>query len=377
MNSTSAGRDSPSDLESPFPLFTENIFSPSFIPKQPRNQRHSFPSTEEQHSCDGGDSRDNGGDILIRLLDLQTRISNLVKNLHEGNTPDEGSSNNNDNCKDVLGAGKSLIALLDDVSVVPSRRTSPFSSSEPTSPLSSGSSSTRSASSYSYSFSAGMTIPNNILILSLSSCYATLLHAHELLVESMQQQQQQSHSYGRKYYASTSTTHTPLLLLSPASSVSSSMSSSDEQQQGYFFFNNNSSSGLESQAPDNERRYTQATVVQMMQKLKHALQRCTVRMGRAVAQSQGQGQGSGQGRGQGSTSKKRKQQQMSKKAECKSKSKSDDDDVLVMGLSRPELIEMGWGDIDLDMEGEDEELFVHQHQQQQQPFAVGYMEEIS
>lgn len=306
-----------SDLDSPFPLFTENIFSPSFIPKQPQNQRHSFPS--EEHSCDG----EGNGDIHIRLLDLQTRISNLVKNLHEG----RGSSND---CKDILGAGKSLINLLDGVSI-PSRMfatpsSSPFSS-EPTSPMSSGSSTHFSSlsSSSSPSLPSRAAVPNNMIILSLSSCYATLLHAYEVLVDSMHHQHQhhqhQSHN-NRKYNQNT---HTNTPLLSPASSISSF---SSKEQQGYFFSSNLDNS--------NNAHHLKA-MAQMVQKLKHALQRCMVRMGR----------GQGRGRGQGSSTKKKEMNNMDG---C---SASDD---MLMGLSRPELLEMGWG--------EEDELFM----QQQQPF---------
>ncbi|KAK3351245.1 hypothetical protein B0H65DRAFT_506683 [Neurospora tetraspora] len=313
MNSTT---DS-SDLDSPFPLFTENIFSPSFIPKLPRNQ--SFPSDER--------SRDSDGDILVRLLDLQTRISNLVKRLHE----DRGSSND---CKDILSAGKSLISLLDSVAA-PSRlfsasSSSPFSNSsisEPASPMSSGSSRSISSSPSSGSSASPLsprttTIPNNVLVLSLSSCYATLLHAYELLVDSLHQH----HNHAHQKFASS--THTPLL--SPASSISSF--SSEEQQQGYFISN-----GLRHQAPqtlDSNDVHLKA-MAQMVQKLRGALQRCVTRVG----------QGSGS-HGHGALGAKKKQDMdmdmhlgLTGLESCNA-SASDD---LLMGLSRPALLEMGWG----------------------------------
>ncbi|KAJ4418819.1 hypothetical protein N0V85_001304 [Neurospora sp. IMI 360204] len=305
MNSTGSS----SDLDSPFPLFTENIFSPSFIPKPPRDQ--SFPSDER--------SEENDEDILVRLLDLQTRISSLVKRLHEG----RGSSND---CKDILSAGKSLASLLDSVAA-PSRffsasSSSPFSNSsmsEPASPMSSGSSISSSSSSSASSLSPRTTtIPNNVLVLSLSSSYATLLHAYELLVDSLHQH----HNHAHQKFASS--THTPLL--SPASSIS--YFSSEEQQQGYFISN-----GLRHQAPqtlDSNDVHLKA-MTQMVQKLKHALQRYMVRMG----------QGSGSHHGAlGAKKKQDMDMHLGWGLESCNASASDD---LLMGLSRPALLEMGWG----------------------------------
>lgn len=288
---TSATTD-PTDLDSPFPLFTENIFSPSFIPKPPQSQ--CFPSDE--NSCDDDDHSEE--DVLACLLDLQTRISNLVKRFHEG----RGGSSSND-CKDILSAGKLLIGLLDGVAV-PSRMMS-----GPASPMSTSSSSSSASSSRSI---GGRTMPNNVLILSLSSCYATLLHAYELLLNSQQSVSNPSHS------------QTPLL--SPASSISSSMSSSPEEldQQGYFFNN-----GLRLPiTPPGKSDIQVEAMAQVMQKLKYALRRCTVRMS---GQSQRQRQGS-KSTGTSISAKKRKQTEMG----------MDDDILSVMGLASPALLEMGW-----------------------------------
>ncbi|KAK3403272.1 hypothetical protein B0T20DRAFT_429495 [Sordaria brevicollis] len=300
---TSATTD-PTDLDSPFPLFTENIFSPSFIPKPPQSQ--CFPSDE--NSCDDDDRSEE--DVLARLVDLQARISNLVKRLHE----DRGSSSTSSNdCRDIHSAGKSLIALLDGVAI-PSRTMM----SEPASPMSTSSSSTSSAGS-----SLGQTaMPNNVLILSLSSCYATLLHAYELLLDSHNSASTASHL------------HTPLL--SPASSTASSMSSSPEEQQGYFFSN-----GLRLPitpitpvTPGKSDDIQIKAMAQVMQKLKYALRRCTVRMSGQAGR--GHGQGSEQSQRSSSISKNKKR----KAAETKTN--GDDDMFSVLGLASPTLLDMGW-----------------------------------
>lgn len=317
--------DSSSDPDSPSSLFTENIFSPSFIPKPPRNQY--FPSDERSDNGEGN------GEILMRLLDLQARISKLVKHLHGG----LGSSID---CEEVLNAGQLLISLLDSVGA-PSRflsssSSSPFSdsrTSEPASPMfSSSSRSTSSSSTSSALLSSENTIPSNVLILSLSSCYATLLHAYELLADRLHHQQQQhSHSHCQKYVSGIQTP-----LLSPASSISSF--SPIEQQQGYFF----SSNGLRHQARqplDGGNNAHLHAMAQMVQKLKHTLQRCMGRMG----------QGSGS-RSNGALGAKKKKKQnppnvhLDSMESCCGNASNDD---LLMSLSKPALLEMGWGEEEL------------------------------
>ncbi|EGO60870.1 hypothetical protein NEUTE1DRAFT_127651 [Neurospora tetrasperma FGSC 2508] len=310
--------DSSSDPGSPSSLFTENIFSPSFIPKPPRNQY--FPSDERSDNGEGD------GEILVRLLDLQARISKLVKHLNGG----RGSAID---CEEVLNAGKSLISLLDSVGA-PSRffsssSSSPFSDSrmsEPASPMFSSSSRSTSSSTSSALLSLENTIPSNVLILSLSSCYATLLHAYDLLANRLHHHQQQhSHSHCQKYVSGIQTP-----LLSPASSISSF--SPIEQQQGYFFSN-----GLRHQAQqplDGNNAHLHA-MAQMVQKLKHTLQRCMGRLGQGSSGSNG-----------ALGAKKKKKQNPNVHLDVESCCNAGDDDLL-MSLSKPALLEMGWGEEEL------------------------------
>ncbi|EGZ75138.1 hypothetical protein NEUTE2DRAFT_104537 [Neurospora tetrasperma FGSC 2509] len=205
--------DSSSDPGSPSSLFTENIFSPSFIPKPPRNQY--FPSDERSDNGEGD------GEILVRLLDLQARISKLVKHLNGG----RGSAID---CEEVLNAGKSLISLLDSVGA-PSRFFS-------------------------------------------------------------------------------------------------------KQQQGYFFSN-----GLRHQAQqplDGNNAHLHA-MAQMVQKLKHTLQRCMGRLGQGSSGSNG-----------ALGAKKKKKQNPNVHLDVESCCNAGDDDLL-MSLSKPALLEMGWGEEEL------------------------------
>lgn len=77
-------------------------------------------------------------------------------------------------------------------------------------------------------------------------------------------------------------------------------------------------------------------MAQMMQKLEHTLQRCMGRMG----------QGSSGSNGALGAKKKKKKQNPNVHLDMESCCNASNDDLL-MSLSKPALLEMGWGEEDL------------------------------